>query len=336
MNQENTTQWLSAHLYYSDPIEDFLSEAVTPFIRTAISTGIASQYFFIRYKERGPHIRLRLKAAPNSIEDLLKPNLEEHFNSYFLLHPSKRTDPRYPEGFPDQHKWLPNNSIQFVPYQAETKRYGGPSGLSISENHFQLSSEASLYYIQEKRKEWSYYEALGIGIKLHLSFAHSLGMNSHETLAFFKFLFYNWLPTSARAIEFSRAKGHELEKEEATINAFSKAWEDQKNVLKPFHQALWEALCLRGEFEDPMLNQWIDGTRKLKATLMNALSEDLLKLPSYKESSDRSSATYFKNRKFWPLFSSYIHMTNNRLGIFNHDEGFLAYLMMKGIGELSH
>lgn len=332
MNKENTNQWLSAYLYYGDPIEGFLTDSVLPFIQSSKKSGICKQFFFIRYRDRGPHIRLRMKSTHSAIEKLLKPSLKEHFDAYFHLHPSERVEPRYPKGFPGIQKWLPNNSISYIEYQPEFERYGGPTGLKIAEEHFQLSSEIVLHYIAQKKVEWSYYEALGIGIKLHLSFAHSVGMDIVETLAFFKYLFYNWLPSSSKVFAISKSSKHSSEKEQATIEAFSKAWESQKNVIRPFHQALWEALDRLEEFEDNQLNIWIDGVRKTKAALKDVDEEKKLHLLKFRNSNH--DFTQYKTSTFWPFYSSYIHMTNNRLGIFNHDEGYLAYLIMKGVGEI--
>ena len=43
-----TSKWLSAYLYYNEPWETFLVEAVEPYVKTVMQTGIAEQYFFIR------------------------------------------------------------------------------------------------------------------------------------------------------------------------------------------------------------------------------------------------------------------------------------------------
>ena len=37
----------------------------------------------------------------------------------------------------------------------------------------------------------------------------------------------------------------------------------------------------------------------------------------------------------WAIYDSYIHMTNNRLGILNRDEGYLGYLIKEGLAEMA-
>ena len=54
-------QWLAAYLYYSGNWEKFLTNSVKPFVEDILDRKLAEQYFFIRYWERGPHIRLRFK-----------------------------------------------------------------------------------------------------------------------------------------------------------------------------------------------------------------------------------------------------------------------------------
>ena len=75
--------WLSVHLFYNEPWEEFLQKAVEPYVNTAIQTGIATQYFFIRYWERGPHIRLRLKGDVEMINTILKVIQIQQIRSFF-------------------------------------------------------------------------------------------------------------------------------------------------------------------------------------------------------------------------------------------------------------
>lgn len=42
---------------------------------------------------------------------------------------------------------------------------------------------------------------------------------------------------------------------------------------------------------------------------------------------------YSATDKLWYIYESLIHMTNNRLGITNSDEAYLAYLIYKTIQE---
>jgi len=185
--------WLSAHLFYNEPWEKFLTQAVTPFVAQILTNGLAEQFFFIRYWEKGPHIRLRFKGNPEVLENQVKPKLVQYFLDYFQAHPSQRTDPTGLSEIPAAYQWYPNNSIQFISYEPETERYGGEAGILIAESQFQASSEAVLAVMREKNN-WDYDQALGTAIQLHLGFAFAAGMDFSETVAFFAGIFRNWLP----------------------------------------------------------------------------------------------------------------------------------------------
>ncbi|MCA9936298.1 MAG: thiopeptide-type bacteriocin biosynthesis protein, partial [Anaerolineales bacterium] len=85
--------WLSAHLFYGKLWEDLLTQAVRPFVDDLFIQGQISQFFFIRYWERGPHIRLRLKGQPSALQNHVKPALEATFTDYFTKYPSERPSP---------------------------------------------------------------------------------------------------------------------------------------------------------------------------------------------------------------------------------------------------
>lgn len=337
MTQDGKTQWMAAYLYYNEPWENFLVEAVAPYIRTVMQNQIAEQFFFIRYWDRGPHIRLRFKAQADIIEKILKPNLEEHFQTYFESKPSLRTDPNYPSIFPEEDRWLPNNSIQYVSYEAEENRYGGWKGLEVAEKQFMSSSKVVLDYLTEKKVDWSYDEAIGTGIKLHLCFAHALGIRGKKLNDFFRFYFRNWLPNSFRFINQEMSKE---EYEEASINtvvAFSESFNQQKDILVPFHEVLINALEENVTFEEQALNVWVEESKAIKKELILYLENGLLKDRSSKRQSSYANLDGLdnENKLLWQLYADYMHMTNNRLGIHNKDEGYMAFLILKSLENLS-
>ena len=43
---------------------------------------------------------------------------------------------------------------------------------------------------------------------------------------------------------------------------------------------------------------------------------------------------YPEKELLWSIFVDYIHMTNNRLGIFNRDESYLSFMMMRCLEEI--
>ncbi len=333
MKPENTSSWLAAYLYYNEPWERLLTEALLPYAEIVLSTGIANSFFFVRYWEKGPHIRLRFKADPEVIEKILRSNLEEHFLNYFESVPSFRTEPPYPAQLPDTYKWHPNNSVQYAPYVPETDRYGGPAGIVLAEQQFALSSKTVLQYILSKGQHWSYDDALGVAIKLHLSFAHTTGMDRVEAHRFFTFFFDNWLPHSMAGLPNLQHKLDFQKQLNATRESFDKAFDIQKESLIQFHKTLWTGLSSNRTFEEEALNLWIAKNKEIARQLTAAERENRLK---QRTASHRynNKATTGELPPLWGHYADYIHLTNNRLGIHNKDEGYLAYLMMRSIEAL--
>ncbi|MEM9921267.1 MAG: thiopeptide-type bacteriocin biosynthesis protein [Bacteroidota bacterium] len=321
--------WLSVHLYYNEPWEIFLTKAIEPYIRTTLDTGIAEQFFFIRYWDRGPHIRLRIKGQQDLFQQLLRPNLEEHFLSYFDSIPSTRTDPNYPKAFPDDLKWLPNNTVQYIDYQPERERYGGTVGLQLAESHFHLSSSIVLAMLRQQGSDWHYDDAMGAAIKLHLSFVAAAGFDATEAFHFFNFFFSNWLPHSFRYFHKRLSKQEYLQQADETLEAFRLAFESQKDILLPYHESLWEALMdEEAVFEEKLLNEWIEGNRKLKLRIDDAFEHNSIRRPfDYEFSPVLKQRLSRAQMVRWMFYADYLHMTNNRLGVLNKDEGYLAYLM---------
>ncbi|MEL6924581.1 MAG: lantibiotic dehydratase C-terminal domain-containing protein [Bacteroidota bacterium] len=336
MFSEAENKWLTVNLFYNEPWEAFLSNAVKPYLDTLVQMGIIGQFHFLRYWERGPHIRLRIRGEATVLDNLVHHNLIEHFENYFESKPSRRTDPNYPPNFPTTYKWYPNNSVQLSDYNTteEQQRYGGTNGLWMAQQQFTASSEIVLRSLKAKGEEWSYDEALGLAIKLQLSFIHTMGLDMERAIAFFGMLFKNWLP---RAFRFQN-RGYNttiyLHKEQKTMARFEDAFELQRDSLLPFHSALWSGLHKDGDFEDQDLNFWIAEHERLNRELSLALELNQLQAVPAGQSMWLPPNLTTSEQLLWPIFADWLHLNCNRLGISNKDEGFIAYLIMRSLKEI--
>ncbi len=323
--------WISAHLYYGEPFESLLSRAIRPFIEKVFQNKLAEQFFFIRYWERGPHIRLRLEGEKNIMNQKIKPQLESFFLSYFRKNPSRRKKPKWIHNRHQQDRWFPNNSIQYTEYEPEIERYGGPSGIRIAEKQFDISSRTILSIIHES-KNWSYERALGAAIQLHLGFTFSLGMNLYETFQFYSHFFKIWLSRSLGLK--SNIPEVELKKRKnSTLEAFEKKFTQQMSILVPFHRDLWNAFVNKTEFKQKWLNKWLHEMCGIASELKRAQSKKQL-IFSKRNKPNPDINVPEANPQLWSILGSYVHMTNNRLGILNRDEAFLGYLIKRGLEYL--
>jgi len=323
--------WLAAYLYRGEPWEKFLIETVKPFVDKTMENRWADRFFFVRYWERGPHIRLRFKGNAETLEKQVKPQLDSYFPEYFREHPSQRITPENIEEFPPEQQWFPNDSVQYIDYEPEIERYGGPAGILIAERQFEASSRA-VFAVIEESGDWDYDRALGAAIQLHLGFAFALGMDLVETGEFFTQISRTW---------FSRAYGYTTdtpkdeikERQKITLNAFDENFQRQKPTLVPYHQTLWSAFTEEVEFEQEWLNQWLENMTAVKNELITAQEQNTLVIPQWFKP-ETGKKTPEHRRKLWTIFESYVHMTNNRLGILNRDEAYLGYLIKESLKEV--
>jgi len=314
--------------------EDFLQKAIEPYVNTAKQTGIAQQYFFIRYWEKGPHIRLRLKGNLDMINSILKPNLEEHFIHYFESKPSRRVEPNYPPNFSEDLKWYPNNTLEYYDYEPEFGRYGGPVGIELSEKQFMLSSQTVLEFIKQKGKTWSYDDAMGVAIKLHLTFIHAAGLGINEAISFFDFHAKNWLPYTFKNIQEEITKDDYESQSTLSIQAFEQSFDSQKASLIPFHSSLWKAMEDGNSFDEENLNNWLKENKLILEDLISKEKEGELSSRTKKYQYQFRPSQYPEKELLWSIFVDFIHMTNNRLGIFNRDESYLSFMMMRCLEEI--
>lgn len=146
--------WVSAHVFYSDPLEPLLCGAVRPLVTELGERGLVDGWFFLRYWEGGPHLRLRL--LPTGDAGPVRDAITIHCGRYLREHPA--TTPVPPDGYAVaaaalaryEHRTQPlqplrdNNSVHFVDYRPEHDRYGTGAHLAAVERHFAESSTIAL------------------------------------------------------------------------------------------------------------------------------------------------------------------------------------------------
>ncbi len=321
--------WLIVHLYYNEPWETFLKEAVKPYFRTTLQTGITKHYFFTRSWQKGPNIRLFFHGESAILESILKPNLIEHFESYFETKPSIRKDPISKDHTSQQ--WIPNHSIIFEDNFLELDQYNEPKLKQLLLDHYQSSTNVTLDLIT---KGWTYNQAMGASIKLQLSFAKAIGMGINEIKSFFSY-FYEYSLEQMLSLK-QRESAISMEQIRTDIKAsFKEAFDLQRQQLIPFHREMIDSLSSEKPFEQSALNEWINDGKVFFSRLQLAVTQREL---FFNENQDlveqyqMDSASAF-NIKFWPIFRQMLELSNNRLGILRKDYAFTAYLIKESLIE---
>lgn len=137
----STASWTSWHCFvYWAPehLDDFLTGTLGPFMTRLRTDGLITDWFFIRYGEDGPHVRVRARCvAPGTVE------LRERLSALVAAasYPLASAGPIPP-------RWHRHGEVRDIPYVAEIDRYGGDEAMPVAEQLFARSTEVALAIIE--------------------------------------------------------------------------------------------------------------------------------------------------------------------------------------------
>lgn len=295
-------KWSSFHIYHSFSFEQFFYELLKPLLDLLFRNKYITSYFFTRYWENGQHIRLRiLMANMNLTEDTCEFVLSQ-INIYYK---NKNLDKLH-------------NYVEVKSYIPEIARYGDKELMYIAEKHFEYSSRIVLQLITSNYRTWSNSSAITFAIKMQIIFSMVFFKKKEVSIKFFKFFYKNWLPHSIKSnVENTYS---EVQREKILI-FFQNSYLKQKNKLIPLMKYLYDKKSVQ---------QW---ERKWEQfCLLN--SESLFEVKEQKKVYNLfNKNTELNENAFFSICESYIHMTNNRLGIYLRDEAFIAYLIYMSLKD---
>lgn len=287
------SRWQSAFLYQEVPDESLLCLQLVPRMLKELSRDRIDAFFFIRYWEGGFHWRLRVRSE--------RPRALQEI----LTAVGSRTT-EYRQG----------------QYEQETDRYGGPQCMGICEAHFMLSSSNAYGQLtphlhlkppEITRKVRLPRAAADMMILTGLAYP-----DRQSSVRFLRRFWTRWLAPS------SRRQGAEAQ---SLRSALEQEMSRQFRLLAPELRERLRA-CWRTAVPDPLLGQmdgsgapfgcdqrvWTRGSRTVVEALRRAGLEP---------ESDQGHRT----------LSGLVHMNNNRLGVVNRDEAFLAYICERTLLE---
>ena len=190
------------------------------------------------------------------------------------------------------------SDVRFVKYAPETERYGGPAGVPIAERLFNASSDAVLQHMSDSQS-WHYGRALNSTIQLHVGMAQAFGLSSTET---------------ARLFDHIAQSGNA---NESSLKQFEQIFTSQRSRLVPATNSLWRAYESNAVFKEAWFANWRQATLEIGQDIERAYKAHALVLPEQP----------YHDSPLWFLYESYIHMTNNRLGLSRKDEHLIAFIL---------
>jgi len=169
-------KWSSYHIfYYHQKNLDTVISMIYKYCDLKKTKGDISKWFYIRYWDGSPHIRLRILAEDsldmiglfNQIQKYIKDNpslIELIPEDYYAgMEQFKESDT-------EMQEWFSEGEIISKTYVRESDRYGGDSLMDITEDLFMLSSELA-WIVQEKSPDFN--------LRLLLSYALLEKMTKH-------------------------------------------------------------------------------------------------------------------------------------------------------------
>ncbi|WP_157891361.1 thiopeptide-type bacteriocin biosynthesis protein [Elizabethkingia ursingii] len=187
---------------------------------------------------------------------------------------------------------------QYIP---ETERYGNSDTIVYAENQFYASSCFVLNQLTENIP-LTVSERYSIALNTHLAFFKGMGLSSEYSLQLCDKFVESWLP-----IPVSFDANEKEQYKESLLSAFQRQFDLYKDSLYKNAINFWN---LADTSRDPVTLQFIETNREVNK---------------------KYTDSYLPAEAIDEALLSFIHMTNNRIGIINSEESYLLFLVRQTI-----
>jgi thiopeptide-type bacteriocin biosynthesis protein len=328
--------WLSAHIYYAYDRTPLLTQCVGQLIAKLRADDLISGYFFVRHWLEGSHLRLRIRPDFDRLPEVCElveaevrgfldrePSVylperdlsDEQYKQRFLLEfsPEQWTQRYGADGRMPRNEY---NTLDYFEYAPEVERYGGPRGLELAEWHAERSSDIVVKLLGTNNV---HVRSVLLGLATQLMLAMTCAfMDSPERIArFFADYLKSW----------EGMFGSEHER-------YEQAYQEMSTRLRSRVQLVHAAVSggQPGDLPEPV-REWARHSAELREHLARAADGGLLRCPATGQAVRSSTGEDWDNA-LSHLVRSYVHMTNNRLGVSVASENYLSYVLRRAITDL--
>lgn len=285
-----------------------------------VKEGDCSSWFYLRFFEYGPHIRLRIKDFKGDKTHLLDPIKEfiHNYPSVMIDYKSLKSPYGQDLNSTDSKDFIEEGNILEVPYIPEYQKYGGEDAISYSESFFHVSSKIASLLIDKTKYDFN--KRFTFTLDLMLLTALSLDLPIKKLPSFFyhyaKFWEKYMEPEMKKKVSNKAQQLFEKNKEVITKRVYTiiHSYEGNKTPINEIHDI------------------WKVNVTNLANDYKNSFNNGKLIQPSTGKIARNESE--FLDSIFSICFS-HIHMTNNRLGLSQYEEfylGLFIYLAFKQMG----
>lgn len=294
--------YVSVYLYTAGlNMDTILTEYVRKLISDLYFKKLISDYFFIRYAdEKGLHIRLRILPLKRLYDAEIIRLVDESYPAYLASQKA-----HLPAGWP---------AHIYLPYIPETVRYGGKATLKVCEQYFRYSSDTVLSFIVPDTPD-GYDLRFSQSLMLNLVFIYHIQENFQKEIlpSLLDDVINSWMHSCLTAVNATVADKDISVDAPAVMLQFQTVFDTQKEELLNLLNTIWQSCEQHTLGNIPYLKKWSARNR--------------LFINKFRKTTNSSTAT----SSHVGVLGSLIHMTNNRLGIRNHDESYIAYILLNFI-----
>ncbi|WP_116950971.1 thiopeptide-type bacteriocin biosynthesis protein [Jiangella endophytica] len=328
--------WIALHVFYASDANPVIAEAVRPLVEELRREELIDGWFFIKYWMEGPHVRVRFRPARPELEETVRRRATDALQAFLARRPAlydtdidglgdlykkmylaeygqERWDAEYGDG---AMPFRPNNSVAELPYEREYDRYGGPAGIEIAEWHFEQSSDLVATLLATSNTHVRPV-LLGLATQLSLMTAYTFLRDDDRVRTFFQRYRGFW-------------ESSYQEPSDDYHGSFDKSFELTRTTLT---ERIGRIRAIAGAEDDAALSgierTWLTHCRELHARVTDAAGRGELVFPSQRL--ERRAPIDDPDALATVLLSSYVHMTNNRLGVAILDEIYLSYLIERAL-----
>lgn len=321
-------QWVSLHVHYGEDFDTLLLRGIMPVIRSYAEQDLIDGYFFIRYLERGPHLRVRVLCNANASPNVLQSELAGYLQAYLDENPSELTYAGIlghanfgiplAAGF-DGSDAVPNNTVIQVAYEPEHERYGGSEAMGASETLFMASSATAVRLIQSSQEDPRLRLIGGIaaGLLGVQTFLHDLDVACQ---------FFTRYQASARDI--LQLDSHQYEE---ARQAMAATFEQNRDTFHLLLERIWLGQAQLDAIGLAPLHAWREALEEAREAL-TALGFAASRAPSSPFGLDPGKG---EQPSLTSLCASHVHLTNNRLGISALGELYVAFILSSVLQHLT-
>lgn len=317
--------WVSAHLFYHGDHDAVIAGAVKPAVERLRRAGLADGFFFLRYWEGGPHVRLRLPTRSEHAGEV-RSVIEETATEFYRTSPSSSAMSAQDytrsaavlaetEGMTDYDRELhPDNSVAFIDYVPETDVFGTGRALEAVEKHLMAASALAVELIARGRTPGQ------------------RAMDTYAMLAANRTLFTGVLPELAYQARFLVESGGAAAQVLGSED-FERYFDANKDQLRVGLETVWAATRGVALPEASLASRWLATVRDLNDTLVELeLLGELDACPGFEAPAD--VLEHINHVVPQLIVERCTHLMANRLGISPAQETHLRLLLTRTAFDL--